>query len=80
MNDAHIRARQPSKNIRNQLELTAEKLLELETLDEKIICKETASCLTQIQKLHPSESTVFLEENKRALEKEKKLKKIIRKR
>ena len=72
MNDAHIRARQIIEEHREQLNLIAEKLLELETLDEKTIRSlfETGQMPSDSNtEEYPSEKAQSFEEAKRALEK-----------
>jgi len=72
MNEAHIRARQILEEHREQLNLIAEKLLELETLDEKTIRSlfETGKMPSDAAaEEYPSEKAQSFEEAKRALEK-----------
>ncbi|MFZ2378162.1 MAG: ATP-dependent zinc metalloprotease FtsH [Trichococcus flocculiformis] len=72
MNEAHIRARQIIEEHREQLNLIAEKLLELETLDEKTIRSlfETGQMPSDSNtEEYPSEKAQSFEEAKRALEK-----------
>lgn len=72
MNEAHIRARQIIEEHREQLNLIAAKLLELETLDEKTIRSlfETGQMPSDSDaEEYPSEKAQSFEEAKRALEK-----------
>ena len=72
MNEAHIRARQIIEEHREQLNLIAAKLLELETLDEKTIRSlfETGQMPSDSNpEEFPSEKAQSFEEAKRALEK-----------
>lgn len=72
MSEAHIRARQIIEEHREQLNLIAEKLLELETLDEKTIRSlfETGQMPSDSNtEEYPSEKAQSFEEAKRALEK-----------
>jgi len=72
MSEAHIRARQIIEEHREQLNLIAEKLLELETLDEKTIRSlfETGQMPSDLNsEEYPSEKAQSFEEAKRALEK-----------
>ena len=72
MSEAHVRARQIIEEHREQLNLIAEKLLELETLDEKTIRSlfETGQMPSDSNsEEYPSEKAQSFEEAKRALEK-----------
>nr|WP_319216680.1 ATP-dependent zinc metalloprotease FtsH [uncultured Trichococcus sp.] len=72
MSEAHIRARQIIEEHREQLNLIAEKLLKLETLDEKTIRSlfETGQMPSDSNaEEYPSEKAQTFEEAKRALEK-----------
>ena len=72
MSEAHIRARQIIEEHREQLNLIAGKLLELETLDEKTIRSlfETGQMPSDSNsEEYPSEKAQSFEEAKRALEK-----------